>query len=121
MSTIKLYGIPNCDTVKKAINWLNNKKVAFEFHDYKKEGITASKLKEWCKQKDWEILFNKKSSTWKKEMAAYEGIVKNQSAAIKIMQEHNSIIKRPVLEINNELIVGFDENEYLEKILNHKH
>ena len=54
-------------------------------------------------------------------MAAYEGVVKNQSAAIKIMQEHNSIIKRPILEINNELIVGFDENEYLEKILNHKH
>ena len=119
MSTIKVYGIPNCDTVKKATDWLNKQFIPFEFHDYKKEGITASKLKEWCKLKSWEIIFNKRSSTWKEVMAAHEGLVNNQAEAIQIMQHHTSIIKRPVIEINGDLIVGFDENEYIQKIINH--
>jgi Spx/MgsR family transcriptional regulator len=111
-----MYGIPNCDTVKKAMNWLHKNKILFEFHDYKKEGITSSKLKSWCKFKNWEIIFNKRSSTWKEVMASQEGIVNNQAEAIQIMTHHTSIIKRPILEMNDDIIVGFDEKEYLEKI-----
>lgn len=113
----KMYGIPNCDTVKKATVWLNKNKITFTFHDYKKEGITAAKLKEWCKLKNWELIFNKRSSTWKQVMTAHDGIVNNQAEAIHIMQHHTSIIKRPVIEFNDEIIVGFDEKEYIQKII----
>jgi len=117
---IIVYGIPNCDTVKKAIDFLNRNKIDFELHNYKKEGITAVKLKEWCKQKGWEMLFNKRSSTWKKIMIAHDGTVANQAAAIQMMIAHTSIIKRPVIEFNKEIIVGFNEKEYLETILKDK-
>ena len=83
--------------------------IPFEFHDYKKEGVSAVKLKAWCALKDWTTIFNKRSTTWKEIMNAYEGVVNNQAEAIQIMQQHNSIIKRPVIEINNDIIVGYDE------------
>ena len=114
---IKMYGIPNCDSVKKATVWLNKNKKTFTFHDYKKEGIAVAKLKEWCILKNWELILNKRSSTWKKVMSAHDEIINNQAKAIHIMQLHTSIIKRPVIEINGEIIVGFDENLYIEKIL----
>ena len=113
----KMYGISNCDTVKKATGCLNKNKITFAFHDYKKEGITSAKLKEWCKLKNWELIFNKRSSTWKQVMIAHDGVVNNQAEAIHIMQHHTSIIKRPVLEFNNEIIIGFDEKEYIQKII----
>jgi arsenate reductase (glutaredoxin) len=115
---IKMYGIPNCDIIKKAGVWLTKHNIPFELHDYKKQGISAEKLKEWSKLKGWETIFNKRSTTWKEIMNAYEGIVNNQAEAIQIMQQHTSIIKRPVIEVNNEIIVGYDETAYIEKILN---
>ena len=114
---VKMYGIPNCDTVKKAISWLNKNKIAFTFHDYKKEGITATKLKEWCKLKNWEIIFNKKSSTWKQVMTAHDGIVNNPAEAIHIMLHHTSIIKRPVIEMNGTILIGYNETAYKEYFL----
>ena len=118
MGTVKLYGIPNCDTVKKAFNWLNKNNIAFEFHDYKKEGITAAKLKDWCRIAGWETIFNTRSTTWKEVMAAYEGLVNNKAEAIQIMQQHTSIIKRPVIEFNDSVITGFNEKEYIQKLIN---
>ena len=112
-----MYGISNCDTVKKAITWFNKNKISFTFHDYKKEGITTTKLKEWCNIKSWEIIFNKRSSTWKEVMTAHDGIVNNRAEAILIMHHHTSIIRRPIIEINGEIIVGLDEKEYIEKII----
>jgi Spx/MgsR family transcriptional regulator len=114
---IKIYGIPHCDTVKKALGWLNKHDIPFEFHDYKKEGISATKLKAWCKIKGWENIFNKRSSTWKEVMGAHEGIVNNQAEALHIMQHHTSIIKRPVIEFNNGIIIGFDEGLYTDQFL----
>ena len=114
---IKVYGIPNCDTIKKTQQWLINNKVAFEFHDYKKEGITASKLKEWTKLVGWETLFNKKSSTWKKLKEETGQDVSTAADAIKIMQANNSIIKRPVVEFNGALLVGFTEASFKEQLL----
>lgn len=116
MKNIKVYGIPNCDTVKKATAWLNKQKIEFEFHDYKKEGITAAMLKEWCNAKGWEVIFNKRSSTWRTLVLEQQATVNNQAQAIKLMQEHNSIIKRPVIEAGEEILVGFDEKEYIQKL-----
>lgn len=117
---IKMYGIPNCDTVKKAITFLNNHHIGFEFHNYKTEGITTAKLVKWSGQKSWETLFNKRSSTWKELKSTQNIEVDNQAIAIQIMRANTSIIKRPVLEFNEEIIVGFNEKEYLETIINHQ-
>ncbi|MEX0636784.1 MAG: Spx/MgsR family RNA polymerase-binding regulatory protein [Ferruginibacter sp.] len=114
---IKVYGIPNCDTIKKTQQWLTNNQVLFEFHDYKKEGITVAKLKKWIKIVGWEILFNKKSSTWKKLKAEIGKDVTTAAEAIKLMQAHNSIIKRPVVEYNATIIVGFEASNLKETLL----
>jgi arsenate reductase (glutaredoxin) len=109
MSKITLYGIPNCDTTKKAMNWLNKNKVAYTFHDYKQQGITKAKLEEWNKKAGWETFFNKRSTTWKELPAAEQNKVTDISAAIKVMMAHNSIIKRPIIENGEKLIIGFNE------------
>lgn len=92
---------------KKAIDWLNNHKVDFVFHNYKKEGVEIQKLKAWIAQVGWETIFNKKGTTWKSIADQYKKL--DEKTAIKIMLEHNSIIKRPVIEYGKKLIVGFDE------------
>ena len=112
MKTITVYGIPNCDTIKKTLDWLRKHKIAFEFHDYKVSGITKEKLTGWCKLVGWEILLNKKSTTWRGLPEAVQEKINNQTAAIKIMIENTSIMKRPVIEIKNDLLVGFNEIEY---------
>lgn len=108
-----VYGIPNCDTVKKALTWLNNHKIPYEFHDYKKAGITAARLKNWSAQVDWESFLNKKSSTWRGLDAATQASVTNEKAAIKLLTEHTSGIKRPVIEKNGTVVaIGFDADLY---------
>lgn len=108
---ISMYGIPNCDTIKKAKKWLEANGIDYEFHNYKKQGITKAKLKDWCKQVDWEILLNRRGTTWRKlDDATKEGI--NKTSAIDIMAEETSIIKRPVIEAGDKIIVGFSEDEY---------
>ena len=109
---MKLYGIPNCDTVKKASTWLKEHSIDFEMHDYKKLGITKQKLKEWSKQVGVEKLLNKKSSTWRALTPEQQSAITTQTAAINLMAEKPSIIKRPVIETGGKLVVGFDEGEY---------
>ena len=113
MNTLKVYAIPNCNTVKKAIDWLKANKVAYEFHDYKKSGITATILTNWCKQVGWEALVNKKGATWRLLPPEVQATITSQKAAIALMIEKTSIIKRPLLELDNKILVlGFDEAEY---------
>lgn len=108
-----VYGIPNCDTVKKARTWFEKKKIPYVFHDYKKEGITATKLKQWCAQSGWETILNKKGTTWRKLDEVTQASVTTEKAAIKLLAENTSAIKRPVIEKGDALvIVGFDETEY---------
>ena len=108
-----VYGIPNCNTVKKTLDWLNEHKIKYAFHNYKKEGITAAKLKSWSKQKGWEILLNKKGTTWRGLDETVQASITNEKKAIALMAEFTSIIKRPVIEKGEIVIaVGFDENEY---------
>lgn len=112
MATITLYGIPNCDTTKKAMVWFKKNKIDFLFHDYKLHGISKEKLAAWCNKLGWEIICNKRSTTWRELPEAEQEKAVNQSAAIKLMIENNSIIKRPVIEFDDKLIVGFNEEEY---------
>jgi len=112
MKSVIMYSIPNCDTTKKAMNWLNKNNIAFSFHDYKLQGISKEKLKEWCDKRGWETIFNKRSTTWRELPGATQQKVTNQEEAIKIMLASNSIIKRPVIEHNGKIIVGFNEEEY---------
>lgn len=115
---LHIYGISNCDTVKKALSWLKAHEMPFVFHDYKKEGISESKLKKWTKKVGWENVFNSRSSTWKKLQAGNEDIVVKESSVIPIMLEHTSTIKRPLVEYKNKILTGFKENDYIETILN---
>lgn len=107
-----IYGIPNCDTTKKAKEWFNKNDIAFTFHDYKLQGIRKEKLNEWCHLKGWDAIFNKRSTTWRELPEAEQSKVINEQAAIKVMLANNSIIKRPVIEHNDKIIVGFDEAAY---------
>jgi len=112
MSTTNVYGLPNCDMTQKALGWLKKNKIDIAFHDYKTEGITKEKLSAWSKKKSWEILLNKRSTTWRSLIAAEQEKVKSEADAINLMIKQNSIIKRPVIEYNNQLIVGFNQEEY---------
>ncbi len=108
-----VYAIPNCNTVKKALDWLKQNNVAIEFHDYKKKGITAAQLTNWSKQIGWEALVNKKGATWRQLPKEVQDGITTQKAAIALMIEKTSIIKRPLIEENGKIIaLGFDETEY---------
>ena len=108
-----LYGIPNCNTVKKAIDWLKKNEIAFIFHDYKKKGISEIKLKEWISEIGWERLVNKRGSTFKSLDDTLKLTVDNADAAVALMMAKTSVIKRPIIENGNKIVaVGFDEKEF---------
>ncbi|MDB5274361.1 MAG: ArsC family reductase [Chitinophagaceae bacterium] len=91
--------------------------MAYDFHDYKTQGITESKLKAWCQQVGWEVLLNKKGTTWRKLDEATQISITNEKAAIAVMMSNTSMIKRPVIEKKDKVLaVGFDEKTYLEKV-----
>jgi Spx/MgsR family transcriptional regulator len=116
MAAIIVYGIPNCDTTKKALALLKKHKVDFSFHDYKQEGITPQKLEAWCQKAGWEIVLNKRSTTWRELDEAEQQKIIDQPAAIKLMLKNNSIIKRPIIEINGNLLIGFNETEITKQL-----
>lgn len=108
-----VYGIKSCDSVKKATTWLKEKNIKFEFHDYKAEGISEAKLKNWSKQVGWERLVNRKGTTWRALNEEAQLKVTNEKAAVALMKEKTSIIKRPLIEKNDQVMaVGFNEEEY---------
>jgi arsenate reductase len=111
MSNITLYGIPNCDTVKKARNYLDARGVAFAFHDYKKAGVTEAHLTRWAGQVGWEKLLNKAGTTFKKLPDA-DKVDIDEAKAIALMVANPSMIKRPVVEGGTTLLVGFKESEW---------
>lgn len=108
-----IYGIPICDTVKKVITWFKENKIPYEFHDYKTKGITPAKLKAWSEQVGWEVLLNKRGTTWKELDAKTQATITNEKAAIKLMVENTSSIKRPVIEKGEKVVtVGYDAVAY---------
>jgi arsenate reductase len=108
---IKIYGISNCDTMKKARKWLEDNNLDYEFHDYKKQGVIEKDLRRWVKQAGWESVLNRRGTTWRK---LDENIKNNidEASSIKVMLENPSAIKRPILEQGKKLLVGFNEDEY---------
>ena len=109
---VKVYGIPNCNTVKKALAWLTENKIAFEFHDFKKTGASAFKIKEWVKASSLEIVLNKKSTAYRNLTAEDQQKILLKSEALNIMQNNTNLIKRPVLEIAGTILHGFNIEEY---------
>jgi arsenate reductase (glutaredoxin) len=109
--SVTLYGIPNCDTVKKARGWLDAKGVAYTFHDYKKAGIDAATLDRWADATGWEPLLNRAGTTFKKLDDADKADI-DRAKAIKLMLANPSMIKRPVVEGAGPLLVGFKSDDW---------
>lgn len=110
---MKLYGIPNCNTVKKARDWLAANHIAVEFHDFKKQGISAAELSNWLAQIPHDKLINRSGLTWRGLDENTKNSITNDSAAIALMQAKTSVIKRPVLVKDGTILcVGFDEARY---------
>jgi arsenate reductase (glutaredoxin) len=109
MTTI--YGITNCDTMKKARAWLDGHGVAYAFHDYKKAGIDRPRLEGWCREVGWETLVNKAGMTFR-ALPDTDKAKLNQNKAIALMIRQPSLIKRPVLEAGGRLFVGFKPEQY---------
>ena len=106
-----MFGIPNCDTIKKARNWLQQQNIVYSFHDYKKQGVDESQLQAWLNEFGWEKLINKRGTSWRK----LDDVTKSNmddELALTIMQQNPSIIKRPLLLVNNHAILGFDVARY---------
>ena len=104
-----LYGIPNCDTVKRARDWLTSQGVAYEFHDFKKQGVPADHLAAWVQAAGWERVLNRKGTTWRKLPEAQQASVVDAASAQAVMRDQASVIKRPVVEWNDgRITVGFD-------------
>lgn len=110
---VKIYGIKNCDTMKKAFTWLNDKNVAYVFHDYKKAGIDADTVKTWCDALGWEKVLNKAGTTFKK-LPDEDKADLNEAKAIGLMVANPSIIKRPVTNNDDALMAGFKPELYAE-------
>jgi arsenate reductase len=102
-----IYGIKNCDTMKKAFTWLEENGVAYTFHDYKLKGISKEKISQWLKHQPMDVLINAKSTTFKELPDAQKAGVKNVNKAIDLMINNTSIIKRPIVETGHEILVGF--------------
>lgn len=109
--TLTLYGIPNCDTVKKARNYLDHRGLAYDFHDYKKAGVAQADLERWSALVGWEKLLNKAGTTFKKLPDA-DKVDLDADKAVALMIANPSMIKRPVVEGGNSLLVGFDPQVY---------
>ena len=109
---MKLYGIPNCNTVKKARNWLTKNSIDIPFHDFKKQGVSEELVKGWLKQINWEKLVNRQGTTWRQLPDEAKAAVCDETSAIRLMLEKSSVIKRPVLELDGKIILGFDEAIY---------
>lgn len=114
---IKVYGIPNCNSVKKAITWLKDHNLEYEFHDFKKEGVNADQLKSWSAVFGWEQVLNKKGTTWRKLDPAQQQNVTDENTAIEVMVANPSAIKRPViLKDEQPVLLGYNEAVYPQKL-----
>jgi len=111
---MKIYAIPNCNTVKKARAWLEARGLAYEFHDYKKQGVPEAVLKAAMKQLGWETLVNRAGPTWRKLPDEAKAGVTDAASALAVMQANSSVIKRPLLERDGRFEAGFSEARYAE-------
>jgi arsenate reductase (glutaredoxin) len=114
---IHLYGIPNCDTVKKARTWLDNQGLAASFHDYKKEGADPEKLAAWIAAAGLDTVVNRKGTTYRKLSDAEKAATADSHTAVALLVQQPSIIKRPIVEYSGGILVGFKEDEWSAALL----
>lgn len=107
----RLYGIKNCDTMKKAIAWLDDHGIEYTFIDYKKSGVVASQLSHWNQAVGWDALLNRRGLTWRKLPQEVRDRL-DESRARELMEAHPTLIKRPVMEWGNTVLVGFNADQY---------
>ena len=109
---ITIYGIPNCDTVKKARAWFTTHGIDTVFHDFKKQGVPPDRLDPWCRSPGWEPLLNRKGMTWRKLDPATQDSIQDVAAAKALMVAQPSVIKRPVVDWGDSITVGFDADAW---------
>ncbi len=109
---IIIYGIPQCDTVKKSRAWLDASEKTYQFHDFKKQGVPEAALHQWALALGWQALINKKGSTWRKLSATEQAAVIDEKSAIALMLANASVIKRPVLSIGEKITVGYTPEQW---------
>ena len=113
---VTVYGIPNCDTVKKARAWLNERGVAHEFHDFKKHGVPEARLAHWTAHTGWDKLVNRKGTTWRQLDPALQATLTDEASAHALMLRHASLIKRPLVEWSSgDVTVGFAPDDWAER------
>ena len=115
MPAARVYGIKNCDTMKKAMNWLTENGVAYEFIDYKKAGVADANLPDWAARAGWEKLLNTRGLMWKK-LTDDERTAVDEQKALKLMAQYPALIKRPVLDLGGKLLVGFKPDIYAKEV-----
>jgi Spx/MgsR family transcriptional regulator len=116
--SITIYGIPNCQSVKKARTWVEEQGLTYEFHDFKKQGVPLSHLKRWVQSKGWEVVLNKKGTTWRQLPADEQSRVLDASSAISAMSKYPSLIKRPIIEIgDSNLEIGVNPQAWANVML----
>lgn len=113
--TVRIYGIKNCNTMKKAFVWLDEAGVTYDFHDYKKTDIEADTLARWCAAVGHDVLINRRGTTWRK-LSSEQQTINSDAEAIALMQAHTSMIRRPIIEADEELLIGFDADAYIAKL-----
>ena len=113
MSSTTLYGISNCDTIKKARNWLRDHDIDYQFHDYRKQGLEGQLLQSMATQLGWEVMLNRRGTTWR-ALADEEKSSVDEASALRLMRASPALIKRPILAHNGDLHIAFSEQKYQE-------
>jgi arsenate reductase len=113
--SITVYGIKNCDTMKKARAWLDAHAVAYDFHDYKTKGIEPERVRNWAKEVGWETLLNRSGTTFRK-LGDHEKTALDEKKALALMALHPTLIRRPVLDLGDRIVVGFKPDVYAEAL-----
>ncbi|WP_114765201.1 ArsC family reductase [Vibrio rhodolitus] len=109
--TITMYGIPNCDTIKKAKKWLDAENIGYEFHDYRKQGIDENLVNAFCQALGWENVLNKRGTTYR-QLSQEQKDTLNQETVIALLIEQPAMIKRPILLVDNQYHIGFKADQY---------
>jgi len=117
MKPLIIFGIKNCDTMQKAFKWLDAKKISYEFHDYKKSGITEAEILKWMKKLSIDEIINKRGTTWKNYSDAEKAGISDPKKAIELIIKNPSVVKRPLLQHGSEYLLGFQEEEWSAALL----
>ncbi|NLS55386.1 ArsC family reductase [Hafnia alvei] len=119
-TSLYLYGIKNCDTIKKAKKWLEEQQVAYQFHDYRADGLDAKLLRTFIEQLGWEALLNTRGTTWRKLNESVRQSINNADSAAELMLAQPAIIKRPLLVHNHRMLLGFNPDQYTQFLAEEK-